>query len=183
MIKLMAFFLGALSLLGTFNQTFAEEFEPMMLSLEELLNIEVYTPSLVPLPITQAPGVVRVFTKDDIDRGGYQTLLELLSQVPGIQISYGRDGDQLIWLRGIQGDSNSKILLLIDGTKMRSYHDGSFPIDEYLPLGNVERIEVMNGPGSVLYGSGSFAGVIKDRQQTSSGDVVVCVSREDRDLR
>jgi len=128
--------------------------------LEQLTQIVVTTPSKTPIKIERSPGVVRVYTRRDIEAANFKTLQELLQQAPGIQIAYSKRGHQQIWMRGIQGSENSKLLLMVDGIPRRSFDDGNFLIDESFSLRNVERIEILNGPGSVLYGAGSFAGII-----------------------
>ena len=91
------------------------------LSLEELLKVKVYTPSIIPLSIEESPGVVRVFTKEDIERGGFVTLADLMRQVPGVQVVDSGRGTQTVWVRGIQDEDNSKIMIFILNFRSRSY--------------------------------------------------------------
>ena len=130
------------------------------LSLEDLLNVTVTSTTKSSLEIRQAPGVVRVFTRTDIVRLGFRTLHDVLRQIPGIQVIEYRTGHQTIWVRGVQSRYNNKVLLLIDGVPMHDSFYGHFDIDESQPLDDAERIEVISGPGSVLYGTNAFAGVI-----------------------
>ena len=85
---------------------------------------------------------------------------DVLRNVPGMQINEYRAGHQTIWTRGVQNRYNNKTLMLIDGVPMRDNYYGNFNIDEVLPLKHIERIEIINGPGSVLYGANAFAAVI-----------------------
>jgi len=71
-----------------------------------------------------------------------------------------RAGHQTIWTRGVQNRYNNKTLMRIDGVPMRDSYYGNFNIDEILPVNQIERIEIINGPGSVLYGANAFASVI-----------------------
>ncbi len=130
------------------------------LSLEDLMNIRVESATKNSVSIQKAPSVVRVFTKNDFQTHGFNTLQDVLNAVPGIQVQEYRAGHQLPWIRGVQARYNNKILLLIDGEPMRDSYYGNFNIDEMIPLEKIEKIEVLNGPGSVLYGANSFAGVI-----------------------
>src|SRR6187431_1027868 len=89
------------------------------LSLEELLNIKVTSSTKTEVSIQKAPSVVRLFTKDDITRMGFQTVRELLDQIPGFENQEYRAGHQLTWVRGVQARYNNKVLLLIDGVPIR----------------------------------------------------------------
>ena len=142
------------------------------LSLEELLNIAVTSTTKSSLEIRQAPGVVRVFTRTDIVRLGFTRLSDVLRQIPGIQVIEYRTGHQTIWVRGVQSRYNNKVLLLIDGVPMHDSFYGHFDIDESLRLDDAERIEIISGPGSVLYGTNAFAGVISitTRSPVPSGE-------------
>ncbi len=101
-----------------------------------------------------------MFTSDDFARFGFTTIQDVLNTVPGIQIQEYRAGHQLVWIRGVQARYNNKVLLLVDGVPMRDSYYGNFNIDEMFPLEVIEKIEILNGPGSVLYGANSFSGVI-----------------------
>lgn len=130
------------------------------LSLEELMNITVISSTKTEMSIQKAPSVIRLFTKEDIKENGFQTLREVLDQVPGFEIQEYRAGHQLTWVRGVQSRYNNKVLLLIDGVPMRDSYYGNFNVDEMIPIEIVERVEIINGPGSVLYGTNSFSGVV-----------------------
>ena len=130
------------------------------LSLEELMQIEVKSATKSSLSIQKAPSSIKVFTQNDFEKYGFYTLQDVLNTIPGIQVQEYRAGHQNIWIRGVQQRYNNKVLLLIDGVPMRDGYYGNFNIDESFPLENIEQIEVINGPGSVLYGTNSFAGVV-----------------------
>ncbi|MFC2140178.1 TonB-dependent receptor plug domain-containing protein, partial [Candidatus Auribacterota bacterium] len=130
------------------------------LSLEELMNVEVFSTTKSSITIQKSPGVIRVFTKKDFDKFGFKTLKDVLNVVPGIQLPQSYKNHHAVWIRGVQTRYNSKVLLLIDGVPIRGTYYGHFNIDQSVTLGNVERIEIINGPGSVLYGANAFSGVI-----------------------
>jgi outer membrane cobalamin receptor len=130
------------------------------LSLEELMNMTVTSSTKTEVSLQRAPSVVRLFTREDIRQMGFQTLREVLDQIPGFEIQEYRAGHQLAWVRGVQTRYNNKVLLLIDGVPMRDSYYGNFNIDEMIPIEIIDRVEIINGPGSVLYGTNSFSGVI-----------------------
>ncbi|NRB38100.1 MAG: TonB-dependent receptor [Pseudomonadales bacterium] len=141
------------------------------LSLKELLNIEVTSATKTKLPIHRSPSVVRVFTIDDFNRFGFKTLKDLMVAVPGIQLVHSYKNHTNLWVRGIQTRYNSKLLLLIDGVPIRENYHGHFNIDQGMTLDNIERVEVINGPGAVLYGANAFAGVISVFTKSSGRSV------------
>ena len=141
------------------------------LSLEELLSYEVESATKSKTTVQKAPSVIRLFTKEDIANYGFVTLQDVLNTVPGMQIQEYRAGHQLVWTRGVQARYNNKVLLLIDGVPMRDSYYGNFLIDEMVPIESIEKIEVLNGPGSVLYGANSFSGVISITTKTEGRSV------------
>ena len=130
------------------------------LSLEELMQIEVTSATKSSISIQKAPSTIKVFTQEDFKKYSFTTMQDILNTVPGIQVQEYRAGHQNVWVRGVQQRYNNKVLLIIDGVPMRDSYYGHFNIDESLPLENIEQVEVINGPGSVLYGTNSFSGVI-----------------------
>jgi outer membrane receptor for ferrienterochelin and colicin len=106
--------------------------------------------------IEQAPAVAQVITKEDLERNGVRTLGEALSMLPGFYMSSMEWGTQP-YLRGV---SNS-ILFLYDSVPLTSDNTKTVnPLDEELSLYPIERIEVIRGPGSVLWGPDAFAGIV-----------------------
>ena len=102
---------------------------------------------------------VTVITRGQIERGGATTLPEVLSTVPGVVITRnGGVGQQAsLFLRGTESDH---VLVLIDGVKAGSATLGTTPF-QHIPLDQVDRIEVVRGPRSSLYGSEAIGGVIQ----------------------
>ena len=135
------------------------------LPLETLMQIEVpkvFSASKFEQKATEAPSSTTVITSDEIQRYGYRTLADILASVQGFYISYDRDHD-FLGARGVNlGDFNSRILLLINGHRINNdlndaaYIDTAFPLDVDL----IDRVEIIRGPGSVLYGNNAFFGVI-----------------------
>ena len=120
----------------------------------------VVTATRIPTAAERVPAAVTVITREDIEERGYQTLAEALRAVPGLRlVQAGGIGQQgSAFLRG----SNSRhVLVLLDGVPVNdpSEPNGAFNFGNEL-LGDIERIEVVRGPGSSLYGSGAIGGVI-----------------------
>lgn len=138
------------------------------LSLEELVNVnvEVITPSKKPELISHSPGIVSVFTDKEIALFGARDLGEVLSRIPGIQpFDSLNTGRSRLTIRGDQpAFNNNHVLILLNGTPFNreSYTGGIWTQASLLsvPLPMIKQIEVSRGPGSVLYGTNAFAGVV-----------------------
>ena len=142
-------------------KSFAEEdIDLFDLSLEQLMNVKVAVSSSFQQSLKSTPGIVRVFNKETIKANGWQSLEQLLLHVPGVQISVSKNGHSNIWMRGVQNRNNNKVLLLIDGTPQQDLYYGNFNINNQVPMHSIEKVEVLNGPGGVVHGANSFAGVI-----------------------
>jgi outer membrane receptor for ferrienterochelin and colicin len=141
------------------------------MSLEELLNMEVTTVSKSSERISDAPGIISVLSSDELKRFSGNTLKELLERIPGLIGSTVYMTDRsLIAPRGDQVlASSSHVLLLINGRPVREALEGGIKGDMYesFPISIIERIEVIRGPGSVLYGSNAFSAVINVITQQS----------------
>lgn len=131
---------------------------------ELLLFIEdqqVVTATRSYLTVAEAPASVTVITGDQLREMGARTLAEALSTVAGIQLTQSDRHHSQIYVRGIPVYGyNDKVLLLVDGVPHREVFYGHVQLDQYLPLDNIKRIEIVKGPGSALYGTNAFAGVI-----------------------
>ncbi len=134
------------------------------LSLEELLNVEITVASKSKERLMDAPGIVSVISRDELKRFGGTTLSDILERVPGLATSTSYFSDRsIISARGDQIKvTGSHILFLIDGRPIREILEGGISSDllETFPVNIIERIEVIKGPGSVLYGNNAFSGVI-----------------------
>jgi iron complex outermembrane receptor protein len=133
--------------------------------LEALMQIDVPTVSSASKfeqKITQAPASVSVVGSDEIKRYGYRTLADILESLQGFQVSNDRNYS-FLGVRGISlGDFNSRVLLLVDGHRVNNdLTDGAFIGNEFiLDVDLIDRVEVIRGAGSVLYGNNAFFGVI-----------------------
>jgi outer membrane cobalamin receptor len=142
------------------------------LSLDDLLNVEVYSASKFPQKTSEAPSYVTVITATDIKTYGYRTLATILRSVPGLYVAYDRQYD-FLGVRGFlrPGDFNSRILLLVDGNRINDamYDTASIGSEFPLDVDLIDRVEFVAGPGSSIYGSNAFFGVINVITRTGKG--------------
>jgi len=133
-------------------------------SLESLLRTKVVTASRFADNLADTPGVMTVVTRDEIDRFGGLTLREILSRVSGLDMSTGIFTDHtIVAVRGDQAKATGvHVLFLINGRPTREVLEGGVMTEllESFPVGILDRVEVIEGPGSVLYGSNAYSGVI-----------------------
>jgi outer membrane receptor for ferrienterochelin and colicins len=134
------------------------------LDLQELLGIDlVYGASRWEQKVAAAPASVSLVTADDIRRYGYTTLAEILSGVQGLYTTYDRDYSY-IGVRGFQrpGDFNGRILILVDGHRLNDsvYESVLIGTDGLVNVEDIERVEVIRGPSSSIYGASAFLAVI-----------------------
>jgi outer membrane receptor for ferrienterochelin and colicins len=134
------------------------------LDLESLFNTKVITASKFSENLADAPGVISVISQDELRRFGGMTLQEVLERVPGLSLTSAYFTDRsLVAARGDQTKINGgHILFLINGRPTREVLEGGLISDllEAFPVNALEKIEVIKGPGSVLYGSNAFSGVV-----------------------
>ena len=132
-------------------------------SLEELTNIQVYSASKHLQSATDAPASVTVITADQIQKYGYRTLGDILRSVRGFYVTSDRNYSY-VGVRGFErlGDWNSRVLLLVDGHRTNDHILGQAMIgSEFLvDVDLIERVEIIRGPSSSLYGAGAFFAVI-----------------------
>lgn len=132
------------------------------MDLTELMSIPIVTASKFEQKSAEAPSSVTVITSEEIKRYGYRTLADILASVQGFYISYDRNY-AFLGASGINlGDFNSRMLLLINGHRINSDLNDSAYIDTtfLLDVDLIDRVEIIRGPGSVLYGNNAFFGVI-----------------------
>jgi outer membrane cobalamin receptor len=152
------------------------DMEALGLSLAELFDLEVTIATGVKQSVARAPSVTSVITAADIERMGATTLEEVLETIPGLHVEYMPYGGSIFNIRGIYSLVNSQVLVLMNGIPVTSITYSSKPFF-YSPLVNsINRIEIIRGPGSAVYGADAFAGVIniitktkKDIEGTETG--------------
>jgi hypothetical protein len=138
------------------GQTGAED---LQLSLSDLFNIKVVTASKSEESIGDAPNVMYVITQEQIRRRGYKSLKDVFQVVPGFGVQQ-KDIQFVGQVRGIAPNDNEKFAIMINGhiinqvTEPEIFQSGGFPLD------NLERIEIIVGPGGVFYGGETLCAII-----------------------
>ncbi|MFY9431218.1 MAG: TonB-dependent receptor plug domain-containing protein, partial [Acetomicrobium sp.] len=149
----LAAFLGVLFLLSVTGEVLAQE-EPITVA------PELVTGSRLAESLDEVPQATYVITAEEIERSGARTLSEMLDKIPGISTLRKNSWtqDDRIKMRGL----DLEVLVLVDGVPfMPVNYDDMFTADlRSIPLESIERIEVVKGAGSALYGSMAAAGVI-----------------------
>ena len=131
------------------------------LSLDELMNIQVVTASGYQQTTTEAPSTIIVITAKEIAERGYEQLEDALRDVPGIDmIHINGYAPTLIYFRGMYGAENLRALFMIDGIAENNIIGTNDMAGPAYSLHNVDRIEIIWGPASALYGADAFGGVI-----------------------
>ncbi len=136
------------------------------LGLLELMEIEVvtvYGASKFEQKLTEAPAAVSIVTSSDIKRYGHRTLADILRGVRGFYTTYDRNYHYL-GMRGFAraGDYNTRFLLLVDGHRVNEniYNQAPIGTDFPIDVDLIDRVEVIRGPSSSIYGTNAFMGVI-----------------------
>ena len=131
------------------------------LSIEDLMNLEITSVSKRGEPLSDAAAAVYVITREEILNSGARTLPDILRLAPNLQVAQITASSFAITARGFNGPAASKLLVLIDGRSVYTpYHSGvSWDVQDVLPE-DIERIEVISGPGATLWGANAVNGVI-----------------------
>ena len=131
------------------------------MSLEDLMNVRVTSAAKKEQPLSQTAAAVYVITAEDIRRSGVTTLPDALRLAPGVEVAQVSSDTWAISIRGFNGLHSNKLLVLIDGRSVySSLFSGVLWDKEDLMLEDVERIEVIRGPGAALWGANAVNGVI-----------------------
>lgn len=131
------------------------------LSLEELMDIKVTSVSKRPEKLTEVASAIQVITQKDIRNSGAKTLAEALRLAPNLQVAQVNSSQWAISARGFNNVLANKLLVLIDGrTVYTPMYAGVFWDVQNVLLEDVDRIEVISGPGGTLWGANAVNGVI-----------------------
>jgi iron complex outermembrane receptor protein len=141
------------------------------MSLQELMDQEVTSVSKTPEPYGQAPAAIQVITNDEIRRSGASSLPEALRLADNLEVAQDNAHDWNISARGFNADLSNKLLVLIDGRTVYSpLFSGVIWDAQNVMLEDLDRIEVISGPGGTLWGENAVNGVIniitKSAQET-----------------
>ncbi|MGH9445788.1 MAG: TonB-dependent receptor plug domain-containing protein [Terriglobia bacterium] len=131
------------------------------LGLAALGNIKVTTVSKEPEELWRTPDAVYVLTQEDIRRSGATTIPDILRLVPGVEVAQIDSDTWAIGVRGFGGQFSSGLEVLIDGRSVYTpLFGGVYWELQNLPLDEIDRIEVIRGPGGAVWGSNAVDGVI-----------------------
>lgn len=131
------------------------------LPLESLMELTVTSVSKKSQPITNAAAAVFVITQEDIKRSGVTTIADALRMAPGIQVARIDSNKWAITSRGFNGRFANKLLVLLDGRSLYTpYFMGVYWEVQDTLLDDIDRIEVIRGPGAALWGANAVNGVI-----------------------
>src|ERR1035437_9331824 len=131
------------------------------LSLEQLTRVEVNSVSRHDQPLFDTPAAVFVITRDDILRSGATSIPEVLRMVPGVEVAQIDANKWAVSARGFNNRFANKMLVMIDNRSVyNQLYSGVFWDQADLLLEDVERIEVVRGPGATMWGANGVNGVI-----------------------
>ena len=147
------------------------------LSLESLLNSEVDVATIKAQPTRETAGIVTVITREEIINSGARDLVDVLAMVPGFSFAVDVQGTVDIGVRGNWGHEG-KTLLLVDGLEMNELLYSTNALGNHYPVDQIERIEVIRGPGSAIYGGFAELAVINiiTRGATELNGIVAAAS-------
>lgn len=133
----------------------------LSLSLEELSNVQITSVSKRSEKASEAAAAVFVITQEDIRRSGMTNIPELLRMVPGLNVAQSGSHQWAVSSRGLSGQFADTLLVLMDGrTVYTPLYSGVYWDVQDTPLQDIERIEIIRGPGATLWGANAVNGVI-----------------------
>src|SRR3979411_1015628 len=131
------------------------------MSVEDLMNVQVTSVSKRSQKLADAAAAIFVITQEDIRRSGATSIPEALRMVPGLQVARIDENKWAISSRGFNGRFANKLLVLIDGRSVYTpFFSGVYWNIQDVMLEDVDRIEVIRGPGATLWGANAVNGVI-----------------------
>jgi iron complex outermembrane receptor protein len=157
------------------------------MSIEDLLQIEVTSASKKEQALSEAASAIHVLTRDDLDRAGVTTVAEALRLVPGLQVARIDANKWAVSSRGFNGRFANKMLVLIDGRSVYTpLFSGVYWDVQDLPLADIDRIEVIRGPGAALWGANAVNGVINvitlPAAETGGADVALTTGTDEQGI-
>ncbi len=179
------FLLFSVVYLSQLSSAYSGQDELMGLSVEDLLNVEVISVAKKAKSLNDSPAAIFVISQDDIRRIGATSIPEALRLAPGLDVARIDANKWAVSARGFNGRFANKLLVLIDGRSVytRAFA-GVYWENQDVMLEDVERIEVIRGPGATLWGANAVNGVIniitKHSADTQGGLLVAGVGTEEQ---
>lgn len=159
MKKTLCVICSTLVLFGSYVS--AEELEAFELSLQELLDVEITSVARQAQPLSNSPAAVYVISAKDIKRSGATSIPQALKDVPGLHVAQIDSQKWAVSSRGFNGRFNNKLLVLMDGRTLYSpeFSGVYWEVQDTL-MTDIERIEIIRGPGAAMWGANAVNGVI-----------------------
>jgi len=144
------------------NSLESNNFDSYNLSLAELGQVQISIATGNSTSLDKAPATASVIYAADIEAMGARNLDDVLETIPGLHVSLSSLSrlDSVYSVRGIHTGFNPQVLLLMNGIPVENTVTGGRPVLFRLPVTGIERIEVIRGPGSAIYGADAYAGVV-----------------------
>jgi iron complex outermembrane receptor protein len=151
----------ALALLALTGAVLAQQPDLTQLSLEDLMNTKVTSVSKKEQSLSRTAAAIFVITAADIRRSGATNIPDLLRMVPGVNVAQGNSSTWAISARGLNDEFSDELLVLVDGRDVYTPTFGGVFWDLLdMPLEDIDRIEVIRGPGGSVWGANAVNGVI-----------------------
>lgn len=132
------------------------------LSLEELTQVEIITLTRQPEKLSNSFASTYVISSAELTQLGARTIYDALQHIPGINTGVGQFGEHTLALRGVRSSYSEKVLILMDSHVINDVRSGSasYQYLDKMAIKNIDRIEVVLGTGSSVYGSNAFLGMV-----------------------
>src|SRR5216684_3209987 len=181
----LASFLSVLLVGGTVAQNSRNVPDVTAMSMEDLMNLQVTSVTKHTQKVADAAAAIFVITQEDIRRSGATSIPEALRLVPGLEVARIDQNKWAIGSRGFNGRFDNKLLVLIDGRSVYTpLFSGVYWNIQDVMLEDIDRIEVIRGPGATLWGANAVDGVIniitKPAASTQSAIVKAGAGTEER---
>ena len=157
------------------------------LTLEQLANVKVTTYSKMPTDLWSTPAAIYVITSEQILRSGATNIADALRLAPGVEVGRMSSDYWAVGIRGLQNNFSKSVLVLIDGRNVYTpLFAGVYWDVQDMPLNDIDRIEVIRGPGATIWGPNAANGVIniitKNSADTHGPMIAVLAGTEDRTI-
>ncbi|MGZ4969342.1 MAG: TonB-dependent receptor plug domain-containing protein [Methylobacter sp.] len=154
--------------LGLATAQAAPETEVADLSLEELMDVKIYSAAKKEQAMSDTAAAAFVISQEDIRRSGATSIPDALRMAPGVQVAQINAHDWAISIRGFNDRFSNKLLVLVDGRTVYSpLFSGTYWSAQDVVLEDIDRIEVIRGPGGTVWGANAVNGVINIRTKHS----------------